>query len=95
MEGGIQGSESCKAGGDAPGCHGPVPGPSRSWDSLEGLCVTRWGASVICACAPCFSPVMLLCRGCQGSGPIRISAAVNGHGRGPAVLTDASDIKAV
>lgn len=53
------------------------------------------GASVICACAPCFSPVMLLCRGCQGSGPIRISAAVNGHGRGPAVLTDASDIKAV
>lgn len=53
------------------------------------------GASVIYACAPHFSPVVLLCRGCQGSGPIRISAAVNGHGRVPAVLTDASDIRAV
>lgn len=53
------------------------------------------GASVICACTPHFSPVMLLCRGCQGSGPIHINAAANGHGRGPAVLTDASDIRAV
>lgn len=52
-------------------------------------------ASVICACAPRIRPVVLLCRGCQGSGMICISAAVNGHGRGLAVLTDMSDTKAV
>lgn len=72
----------------------PPSVPPRSGMLCRG-CV--WLSGGICnSCpAPRPSPVTLLRRGCQGSGPPRISAVVNGHGRGPAVLTDVSDMRAV